>query len=343
MREAILKFLRCPACKGNSLSLNKGLADNLEIKSGELTCGGCAAAYKITDGIADFLNNANERVRRERKAMDEEVYIVDAAGNKYQITDVTIEKFKDKFLAMPQGDGSYFFKRGGSFQSIAEASDRFYRALESLRLTGKERILEVGASFSYASSKFAKIGCSAVALDISNYLKVSGLFVKNAYYERIFSDMHNIPFQDNTFDIVFGAAVLHHSNKLKEAFSEIHRVLKPGGRIMLINEPSRGIFEKVHPVFEEMENKGYGDISYTIPEWLRSAQAGGFKKIKIEFLSLADDYITRHKNRDTRDNFKLRLARFFQEHRGIEKLLLSLFILPRLLFRQKSWRLVGYK
>ncbi len=343
MREKLLATLKCLSCGSNSLSLDKGEIDAIEIRSGKITCGRCGAGYKIEGGIIDFLNNANERVRRERKAMDEEEYITDEAGNKYRITEETIDRFKDKFLALPEGDGTYFFKRGGSFQSITETSDRFYSALENLHLTGKEKILEIGASFSYASSKFAKLGCSAVALDISNYLKVSGLFVKNAYYDRVFSDMHNIPFRDETFDVVFGAAVLHHSNDLKSAFSEIHRILKTGGRLMLINEPSRGIFERIHPVFEEMEKKGFGDTSYTIPQWQKGAKRGGFNKIKIEFLSLADDYITKHKNRDTQDNFKLRLAHFFKKHRGIEKLVLAILILPRLLFRQKSWRLVGYK
>lgn len=343
MRKQILSHLRCPACLNNSLSLAKIIHNDCEIKSGEVICFHCGALYAIEDGIIDFLDKTNTRVMRERKAMDEEEYITDEAGNKHKITDEAIQRFKDKFLALPEGDGTYFFKRGGSFQSISEASDRFYSALECLRLSGNETILEIGASFSYASSKFAKLGCSAVALDISNYLKVSSLFIKNAYYDRVFSDMHNIPFKDETFDVVFGAAVLHHSNDLKAAFNEIHRVLRPGGKVMLINEPSRGILERVHPVFEEMEKKGYGDISYTIPQWYRSAKQGGFKKIKIEFLSLADDYITRHKNRNTQDNFKLRLARFFQKRRGLEKLVLAMLILPRLLFRQKSWSLVGYK
>ncbi|MFA5149963.1 MAG: methyltransferase domain-containing protein [Candidatus Omnitrophota bacterium] len=343
MREALLCVLRCPRCGNNPLLLEKERVDELEIKNGRTICNRCLAEYRISEGIIDFLNKANERVMRERKAMDEEEYITDESGVKYRITDEAIEKFKDKFLTLPQGDGTYFFKRGGSFQGIVEASGRFYSALESLHLTGKEKILEIGASFSYAPSKFAKIGCSVVALDISDYLKVSSLFIKNAYYDRVFSDMHNIPFQDNTFDIVFGAAVLHHSNDLKAIFSEIRRVLKTGGRIISINEPSRGIFEKVHPVFEEVKKKGFGDVSYTIPEWRKGAKEGGFKKVKLEFLSLADDYITRHKNRDTRDNFKLRLAHFFQSHRGIERFILAVLILPRLLFRQKSWRLIGYK
>jgi len=343
MRKDLLRVLRCPNCQGNSLSLVEKAANGLETVSGRITCEKCGASYTIIEGIIDFLGHADERVMRERRAMEEDEYITDEAGNKYRIADETIERFKEKFLAMPQGDGSYFFKRGGSFQSIAEAADRFYSALRELHLTGKEKILELGACFSYASSKFAQRGCSVVALDISDYLKVSKLLIKNAYYDRVFSDMHDIPFQDNTFDLVFGAAVLHHSNDLQAAFSEIRRVLKPGGKVMLINEPSRGIFEKIHPVFKEMENKGYGDISYTIPQWRKGARKGGLKKIKIEFLSLADDYITRHKNRDTRDNFKLRLMRFFQNHRGIEKLALALCILPRLLFRQKSWRLTAYK
>ncbi|MDD5596111.1 MAG: methyltransferase domain-containing protein, partial [Candidatus Omnitrophica bacterium] len=301
MKKDLLQLLKCPNCYGISLSLVEEADNNIETVSGKIVCKKCAAVYRIKDGIVDFLNNADDRVMRERQAMEEEEYITDGAGNKYRIIQETIDKFKDKFLALPQGDGTYFFKRGGSFRSITEASDRFYRALEDLQLTGKERILEIGASFSYASYKFAQKGCSVVALDISNYPKVSSLFIKNAYYDRVFSDMHNVPFQDNTFDIVFGAAVVHHSNNLKAVFSGIYQVLKDGGKIVLINEPSRGIFEKVHPVFEQMKKKGFGDVSYTIPEWQNGAREGGFKKLKIEFLSLADDYITRHKNRDTPD------------------------------------------
>ena len=105
-----------PCFKNNSLSLDKGLVDDIEIRSGKITCGHCGADYEIEDGIIDFLSNANERVARERRAMDEDEYITDGDGNKYKITEETIEKFKDQFLALPEGDGTYFFKRGGSFQ-----------------------------------------------------------------------------------------------------------------------------------------------------------------------------------------------------------------------------------
>ena len=343
MRESLLKSLRCPGCGNNSLSLHRGAVNQIEIRSGRIACGHCSAEYKIEDGIIDFLNNANENVIRERIAMDEDEYITDESGNKYRITVETINKFKDKFLSLPEGDGSYFFKSGGSFQSTAEASGRFYSALSDLHLTGKERILEIGACFSYASFKFAKKGCSVVALDISNYLKVSDFFIKEAYFDRMFSDMHYMPFVDNTFDIVFGSAVLHHSKNLKNAFSEILRVLKPGGRLVLINEAARGVLEKVHTVYKKMEEKGFSDTAYTLPEWKKGAQEAGFRRIKTIFLSIADDYITKYKNRNSKHTFKVELAYFFRKHRRIESFLLFFLILPRLLFRPRSWRIIAYK
>ncbi len=343
MREEVLGILKCPGCGNGPLKINQMTANQLEVKSGKLLCPGCSAEYEIQDGIIDFLHNANEGVLRERRAMDEDDYITDDSGNKFKINDEVIRRFSDKFLAFPEGDGSSFFKKGGSFQSTAEASGRFYSAMEELRLTGKEKILEIGACFSYASFKFAQKGCSVVALDISNYLKVSSLYVEKAYFERLFSDMHHMPFADNSFDIVFGSAVLHHSKDLKSAFSEIRRVLRPGGRLVLINEAGRGVWERIHPVYKQMEEKGFGDTAYNLLEWKKGAQDGGFKKVKIIFSSLADDYITRRTNRGAKLDFKLKLAYFFKRHHKFEKFLLWFTILPRLLTRPKSWKLICYK
>jgi len=323
--------------------LGKGIVNHEEVRTGKISCRTCAAEYAIEDGIVDFLKKADEAALRERRAMDDDEYITDDKGIKHKITGETIEKFKDKFISLPEGDGSYFFKSGGSFQTTAEASGRFYSALDDLRLTGKEKILEIGACFSYASFKFAQKGCSVVALDISNYLKVSDLYVGTAYFERLFSDMHRMPFSDNTFDIVFGSAVLHHSKNLKEAFAEIRRVLKPGGKLVLINEAARGRLEREHPVFKKMKEKGFGDTAYTIGEWIQGARAGGFKRVKAVFSSLADDYITKYKNRGRRYTAKVRTAYFFQRHRRLERFLSFFMIVQRLLFRPKSWKLICHK
>jgi SAM-dependent methyltransferase len=48
-----------------------------------------------------------------------------------------------------------------------------------------------------------------------------------------------LPFEDSSFDLVFGHAVLHHIPNLARAFSEFRRVLRPGGTIVFCGEPSR--------------------------------------------------------------------------------------------------------
>lgn len=53
------------------------------------------------------------------------------------------------------------------------------------------------------------------------------------------TEAEELPFDDESFDLVFGHAVLHHIPDLDRAFTEFRRVLRPGGTIAFAGEPSR--------------------------------------------------------------------------------------------------------
>lgn len=53
------------------------------------------------------------------------------------------------------------------------------------------------------------------------------------------ADAERIPYDDNSFDLVIGHAVLHHIPDLPAAFREVLRVLKPGGRFVFAGEPTK--------------------------------------------------------------------------------------------------------
>lgn len=53
------------------------------------------------------------------------------------------------------------------------------------------------------------------------------------------ADAERLPYDDDSFDIVIGHAVLHHIPDLDQSFREILRVLKPGGRFVFAGEPTR--------------------------------------------------------------------------------------------------------
>src|SRR4051794_2316859 len=57
--------------------------------------------------------------------------------------------------------------------------------------------------------------------------------------QTVATEAEQLPFEDESFDIVFGHAVLHHIPDLRRAFFEFRRVLRPGGAIVFAGEPSR--------------------------------------------------------------------------------------------------------
>ncbi|ALG84076.1 class I SAM-dependent methyltransferase [Gordonia phthalatica] len=52
------------------------------------------------------------------------------------------------------------------------------------------------------------------------------------------ADAESIPYEDDTFDLVVGHAVLHHIPDVEQSLREVLRVLKPGGRFVFAGEPS---------------------------------------------------------------------------------------------------------
>lgn len=109
---------------------------------------------------------------------------------------------------------------------------------------GFSRALEIGAGTGYFSLNLLRGGVigSAVATDISpgmlRALSASaeelGLSV-----ETVACEASSLPFEDDSFDLVFGHAVLHHLPDLAGAFREFRRVLRPGGVVAFCGEPSR--------------------------------------------------------------------------------------------------------
>jgi ubiquinone/menaquinone biosynthesis C-methylase UbiE len=104
--------------------------------------------------------------------------------------------------------------------------------------------LEIGAGTGYFSLNLLQTGvvreatCTDISPGMLETLEANaenlGLDVTTAT-----ADAAELPFDDESFDLVLGHAVLHHLPDLDRAFAEFHRVLRPGGTLFFAGEPSR--------------------------------------------------------------------------------------------------------
>lgn len=104
--------------------------------------------------------------------------------------------------------------------------------------------LEIGSGTGYFSLNLMQMGAieRLTATDISPGMlerlsTTAGELGLEA--ETVVTEAEELPFDDASFDLVFGHAVLHHIPDVERAFAEFRRVLRPGGAIAFCGEPSR--------------------------------------------------------------------------------------------------------
>ena len=142
--------------------------------------------------------------------------------------------------------GSYDSKWGIDFGRVGQeqVSGKLRKALGRWPAEPFGDALEIGAGTGYFSLNLLQAGVieRATATDISPGML--GRFEENASglgleVRTAEAEAERLPFPDESFDLVFGHAVLHHIPDLGQAFSEFSRVLRPGGTLAFCGEPSR--------------------------------------------------------------------------------------------------------
>lgn len=117
-----------------------------------------------------------------------------------------------------------------------------------------KNILEIG-SYTWTSwlikgnhqpAKLTCINISEAELDLGKAKAAEQLYP----VEHHLMDANNLTFEDESFDVVFGSGILHHLD-IEATMAHIHRVLKPGGKIVFMEpmnmNPLYKIYRKMNP------------------------------------------------------------------------------------------------
>jgi 2-polyprenyl-3-methyl-5-hydroxy-6-metoxy-1,4-benzoquinol methylase len=124
----------------------------------------------------------------------------------------------------------------------------FSRFVPFADLAGKD-VLEVGCGSGFAVQLFAEAGARVTAVDLTDWavtttstrLETFGL---KADVRR--ADGEDLPFPDESFDLVFSWGVIHHSSDMEKVLRELIRVCRPAGKLVLMVYNRRSLFFVVY-------------------------------------------------------------------------------------------------
>jgi ubiquinone/menaquinone biosynthesis C-methylase UbiE len=140
---------------------------------------------------------------------------------------------------------------GTKFSDAAMGSRDFFERVEEHRYqkewhipsaanfaaTSGLKVLEIGCGLGTDGAQFARAGADYTGIDLTEAaidLARRRFALAGLKGDFRVSDAEKLDFADESFDLVYSHGVLHHTPDIEAAIGEVYRVLKPGGRAVIM-------------------------------------------------------------------------------------------------------------
>ena len=116
-------------------------------------------------------------------------------------------------------------------------------ALESIEIPDDYKILDIGCGGGGNIARMLKFvpkgsvwGIDFSTVSVGKSLKVNAKAVKESRCQVIEGNVSNLPFDECSFDMVTAFETIYFWPDIEHCFSEVKKVLKPGGQFVIVNE-----------------------------------------------------------------------------------------------------------
>lgn len=161
--------------------------------------------------------------------------------------------------------------------------------LEMLQPQRDDLILDVGCGTGAFTLDVLAFRAKIIGLDISLPMLIQAE-MKTAQYDFLgtVGNMKTLPFSDDTFDKVFSMTALEFVNDAKVAIDELHRVVRPGGTVVLTTLNSLSPWAERRTKMAMKGHSLFNNMTFRSPTEL-AALAPAEPKIKTAIHFLKDD------------------------------------------------------
>jgi ubiquinone/menaquinone biosynthesis C-methylase UbiE len=177
---------------------------------------------------------------------------------------------------------SYFNELAGKFGRQYLPGRSWEGLAETLLLLMPPLVIaDLGAGEGTFSQLLARRAKKVIAIDNSEKMVEYGAElarkhgVDNLEYRK--GDIEEVPIKTGTVDLAFFSQALHHAQHPQQAVGEAHRILKPGGRIVVL-DLLRHNYQEARDMYADV---WFGFTEAEVGRFLRDA---GFKSVEISIV-----------------------------------------------------------
>lgn len=163
--------------------------------------------------------------------------------------------------------------------------------MKAINAKSTDNVLEVAAGTCVCGRNLAAVVSSVVCIDATAEMLEVG---KKAAKEKKLSNIsfvegiaEELPFEDDSFDIVFTRLTFHHFSEMESPFQEMNRVLKPGGKLVIIDmEATEQSLRVTEDKIERMRDFSHVE-NRSKDEFIRLYNKNRYELVKVESAPIA--------------------------------------------------------
>ena len=261
---ALLDVLRCAVCGG-------------ELRDGDatLSCAGCGRTFAVEAGIPRLLDEELPGI--EEKRAEIAGWVAKARAENWYDPDDEVD------AVLP-----FVVRELGWEDSDWRGTEHSFQVLLDRYVERGMRVLEVGAGKCWGAQHLIPRGCSYVGADILDDPNIGlgrGRFYAQRVgdFPRVQADGEHLPFADESFDLTYCVATLHHALDLQRMANELARVTRRGGVVAAVNEGTRALGRSADAPGQQSERElGINEHVHTVWDYVRSFRRAGLQIRRLE-------------------------------------------------------------